>query len=175
MERGGSSLTSCENVNNSAYPNYGFQIFAGEEWYAVSTVSQQLSIGVTTASATGGSLYSYELNFNLLVLQGADLSQQFAISQPCISTGWSTTLSCTVSSSAGGLVVGNGQALNGMCAGTAFNDLYHTTHSIQNVGVEGLSSSSPVSNLNVNFNQVCYDTNINGGNDIWVMTADIFQ
>jgi hypothetical protein len=43
------------------------------------------------------------------------------------------------------------------------------------VGVEGLSSSSPVSNLNVNFNQVCVDTNINGGNDIWVMTADVFQ
>jgi hypothetical protein len=174
-KRGASSLTACENVNNSYYPNYGFQILAGEEWYAVSTVSQDLSIGVTTASATGGSLYSYELNFNLLVLQGADLSQMFAISQPCTSTGWSTTLSCTVSSTAGGLVIGNGQALNGMCAGTGFNDLYHSPLSIQNVGVEGLSSSSPVSNLNVNFNQVCYDTNINGGNDIWVMTADIFQ
>jgi hypothetical protein len=168
-------LTTCENVSDTDYSNHGFQILAGEEWYAVSTTSQDLTIGVTSASAAGGSLYSYELNLDVIVLQGVDLSQMFALSQPCISTGWSTTLSCTVSSNAGGLVIGNGQALNGMCIASGFTSIYHSSLAIQNVGVESLSSSSRVSNLNVNFNQVCYDTNINDGNDIWVMTADILQ
>jgi hypothetical protein len=174
-ERGTSQLTECENVANSVYPNMGFQIRGGEEWDAVASSALTLSITVTTTSATGGSLYSYELNLDVIALQGVNLSGIFGLTQPCISTGWSDTLSCNVTSSGAGFIIGDGQALNGMCAGSGFTALYHSPLAIQNVGVEGMSSSSPVSNLAVTFNQVCYDTNINDGNDIWVMTAEVIQ
>jgi hypothetical protein len=175
-KRGTSTPTQCENVNNTVYPNYGFQIVGGEEWYAVTPSALTILITVTSASANGGSLYSYELNLDLVVLTGVDLSGIFGPSQPCISTGWSGTLSCTVTSPGAGFIVGNGQALNGMCAGTGFTELYHSPLSIQNVGIEGISSSIPVSGLAVTFDQACgVDDNINGGNDIWVMTADVIQ
>jgi len=177
--RGSSVLTTCENVNlNSGpdYPNDGFQILGGEEWYAVASSSLGLSITVTTASANGGSLYSYELNLDVIILQGVDLPGTFGISSPCISTDWTTTLSCTLPSSSAGYVVGNGQALNGMCAGSGFTPLYHSPLAIQNVGVEGTSSTTPPSGLAVTFNQACgVDDNINGGDNIWVMTADVIQ
>jgi hypothetical protein len=174
-KRGSSMLTTCENVGNAVYSNYGFQILGGEEWYAVATSGLTLSITVTTGSAKGGSLYEYESNLDVVVLIRADLTDTFGLSQPCVSTGWSDTLSCSVTTTGAGFIVGNGQALNGMCAGSGFTPLYHSPLAIQNVGVEGLSSSTPVSGLSVNFNQVCYDTNINDGNDIWVMTADVIQ
>lgn len=164
--RGNSLNTVCEAVNNSVYHNFAFEILGGEEWYAT-TLSAGSAIVTVELSAAGVPVY--EIAFTIVVLHGISPSAIFGQESPCVSKGWSTTLSCTELTE-GGLVIGNGEALNGMCAGTGFQSPFHSSEAVQNIGVE--DSFRKAGSVAVTFNQACGDTNINGGDDIWIMTAD---
>lgn len=156
-------MTVCEFVNNSVYPNYGFQIRGGEEWYASTSGAISDTITVSTSSASG------EIVFTVIVVQGSGLS--FGLSSPCISTGWSQVFSCNITTNPG-LVVASEEALNGMCAAPNFNQEVQVGATVQNLGTEYMSTTLKQINLAASVNQVCYDTNINNGNDIWVVTVD---
>jgi hypothetical protein len=169
-QRGLSLTNSCEFVNNSVYQNYAFQILGGEEWTTATTsaVTDTITVTANTAGVTGKE--PYEIAFIVIVIQGTDLS--FGLGTPCISEGWSQVPSCDITSGSG-LVVSSEEALNGACAGPDFTILVNQGEFVQDIAAQYMLSPYTQTNLGVAFNQSCSDTNINNGNDIWIMTVDV--
>jgi hypothetical protein len=159
---------------NSPYPGYGFQIVGGEEWYAESSPATGATITATATMALAAPSTTYGLGFTVVVISGAVLPAPFdTTSLPCVSSGLSQVLTCSINTN-GGLVIGNEEALNGICAGPNSALVASNSEAIQDLGVESMTTPYVQTNLGVAFNQGCgADTNIMNGNDIWIMTADV--
>jgi hypothetical protein len=158
-------------VDNNKYPNYAFQILGGEEWFATtsSAVADTVTVKVNAASVTGKE--PYEISLILIVVQGTNLA--FGLNTPCTSSGWGQVISCTITTAGPGLIIGNEEALNGICYGPNFNRAISRGGFVQDIGAEYLYNSYQQTNLPVTFNQDCGDTDINSGSNIWAMTAEV--
>jgi hypothetical protein len=168
-QRSVGTTTQCEVSPGPADEGYGFQVHL-EEWYAIAPTPLTSDVITITAAYVADEIQDIAFG-----VSGANTASPFDTTGFCVATSYNTTPGCTMSTTASDTMVVMGDAgPNGVSPSPGYTQILFSAERVQDMGAEYQTFSSPQTGILVGFT-AGQDTDIAGGNDIWVVIGDTFQ